>query len=126
MRTADASGQSTVELALVLPIALLLVGAVFETGALIGDRARLWHAAREAARVAIVDPDPEAARRAAETASGLSPLTVQVSPAPDARRQGEPLTATLSYRPDASVPLLGPLFETAVLEASVTMRIEQP
>ena len=125
VRPGRQSGQATLELALCLPVLALLLGALVEIGMLAGDQARLWHAAREAARAAAVDPEASAAQHAAE-ASGLEGVAVNVSPEPTYRIQGEPVTVELAYRPRGSVPLVGRLFELVELQARVTARIEQP
>jgi Flp pilus assembly protein TadG len=119
------SGQSTVELALCLPLLVLLCAALVQVGVLVIDQARLWHAAREAARVAVVDPDPRAAEDAAR-AVGLSPVDVSVDPSAANRRMGQPLTVALSFREAGGVPLVGALFRGITLHASAVMRIEQP
>lgn len=118
-------GQATLELALGLPILALLLAGLVEIGLLVADQTRIWHAAREGARVAVVDPDTADAREAAERA-GLKPLEVQISPAPQFRRQGDPLTLSVRYTPRARVPLFGVLLERVELDAQATMRIEQP
>ena len=86
---------------------------------------RLWHAAREAARAAVVDPDPDAARRAVERA-GLDGAEVLVAPSGAARSAREPLTVRLSLRPGGRTPLVGTLFSSVELHADATMRIETP
>ena len=118
-------GQSTVELALCLPILAIVLAAVVEVGVVVGDQTRLWHAAREAARVAVVDPDPARALAAAEY-GGLRPLDMTIRPEPAYRVQGRPLTVSLAYHPRGGVPLLSPLLSRIELEATATMRIEQP
>jgi TadE-like protein len=118
-------GQATVEFVLCLPIAALLLGMLIEIGLLVGDHVRLWHAARESARVAIVDSDPEEIRDAGE-GGGLSPLTVEVEPEFADRSIGRPLTVTLTYRPVGRIPLLGDLIAGRPMSSSATMRIEQP
>ena len=124
-RPAGERGQATVELALCLPLVAALIGVSIEAGLLAADRARLWHAAREAARVASVDPDPAAVERAADEA-GLEQVDVFVDPAPAARVQGDPVTVEAAYTPPGHLPLVGALFRRFVLTATVTMRIEQP
>ena len=119
------AGQATLELALGLPILALLLAALVEVGMLAADQTRVWHGAREAARVAVVDPDAADARAAAES-SGLGPLLIEISPDPELRRQGDPLTVTVRYEPDPRVPILGPLVQPVTLQAQATMRIEQP
>ncbi len=124
-RRADESGQATVEFVLCLPFAALVLGILIETGLLVGDHVRLWHAARESARVAIVDSDPEEIRSAAEH-GGLSPLEVEVDPEFADRSTGRPLTVTLSYEPSGRLPLIGDLIAGRAMTSSATMRIEQP
>lgn len=119
------SGQATVELALTLPLLALLLAGLVEVGLLVADQGRLWHAAREAARVAVVDPDIEDVREAAER-PGLAPIELHVDPPAHMRRQGDPLTVSLVYRPSGRVPVFGTLLERTALRARATMRIEQP
>lgn len=118
-------GQSTLELALCLPLVVVVLAAVAETGLLFGDQVRLWHAAREAARSAVVDPDPDAPRHAVMSA-GLEGAEVSVTPSGTARSVGEPLTVRLDLRPGGRVPLVGMLFRSIELHAEATMRIELP
>jgi len=118
-------GQATLELALCLPFLALLLTALVEIGLVVGDQARLWHAAREAARAAIVDPDPSAARAAAER-TGLDGVSVSIDPVPAQRVSGEPLTVSLIYEPDGRIPLIGELVSRVALRAEATMRIERP
>lgn len=89
------------------------------------DQMRLWHAAREAARTAVVNSDEQAIRSAAAR-SGLSPLEISIDPDTFRRTSGSPLTVELSYRPDGRVPVLGSFVEGLSLSASATMRIERP
>ena len=118
-------GQATVELALCLPLLAAIVAGVVEVGLLVGDYVKLWHAAREAARIAVVDPDPAAARAAAESV-GLDGVRVSVQPEAAYRVQGRPLTVALSYSPSGHVPLLGELAGALEFRARASMRIEQP
>lgn len=122
---ASSGGQATVELALALPILALLLAALVEVGLVVGDQARLWHAAREAVRVAVVDPDVADVRAAAERA-GLRPLQVTVSPEPHLRRQGDPVAVEVRYSPTSRVRLFGAVLERVELTAAGVMRIEQP
>lgn len=118
-------GQATLELALTLPVLALLLAALVEVGLVVSDQARLWHAAREAARVAAVDADADDIQAAAER-PGLRPLQVDVSPDPRLRRQGDPVTVRVAYSPDSRIPLFHSLLERVELEARGVMRIEQP
>jgi Flp pilus assembly protein TadG len=118
-------GQSTVELALCLPILAAVMAAVVEICLLAGDQVRLWHAAREAARVAVVDSGERSVRAAAER-SGLQKLELSLAPAAAYRVQGRPLTVSLAYEPQGRVPLIGELVSLLELKARATMRIEEP
>ncbi len=118
-------GQTTVELALCLPVLALVLGFVVEVGLVVGDQVRLWHAAREAARVAVVDDDRQAALEAPER-TGLRDIEMTVDPASSFRVQGRPLTVDLEYSPPGRIPLVGWLTTRVRLRASAAMRIEEP
>ncbi|MDQ3661643.1 MAG: pilus assembly protein [Actinomycetota bacterium] len=113
------------ELALCLPLLALVLGALVELSLLASDQVRLWHAAREAARAAAVEPDTAAAKAAAEQV-GLADVAVSVTPGAAFRVRGEPVTATVTYRPPGHVPLLSEAVSRLELEARAVMRIEQP
>ena len=121
----NARGQSTVELALCLPALAIVLGFVVEVAMIASDQARLWHGAREAARVAVVDPDEDAVREAAAR-SGLDDIDVSINPDSGYRVQGEPLEVVLTFRPEGHVPVVGTLFDDVELRATATMRIEEP
>ncbi|HEV2756966.1 MAG TPA: TadE/TadG family type IV pilus assembly protein [Actinomycetota bacterium] len=125
MRLRDEGGQATVELALCLPLLALVCAGLVEASLLALDQVRVWHGAREAARVAAVEPDPAAARDAAGR-SGLEGLDVSVTPASQERAPGRPATVSLAYRYDGRIPIVGAAFEAIVLRAEATTRIERP
>jgi Flp pilus assembly protein TadG len=121
----DDRGQATLELALCLPVVALVLAAAVEVGAVASDQARLWHSAREAARIAAVDPDLRDIAAAARH-SGLENVSIVVRPAAPYRIQGDPVTVELSYGPQASILLLAPVIDHMTLSARATMRVEQP
>jgi hypothetical protein len=118
-------GQATLELALALPMVAVVIAGLVETAMVAGDQLRLWHAAREAARVAVVDPDPNAAERTIAE-QGFADAIVDVTPPATGRLQGEPLTVSVDYRRPARVPVIGHIFNGLELRVRATMRIEQP
>ncbi len=122
---AGEAGQATLELALCLPLLALVLGALVELSLLASDQVKLWHAAREAVRAAAVEPSASAAEAAAEQV-GLAAIVVSVTPDAAFRVRGEPVTATVTYRPQGHVPLLGEAVARLELEAQAVMRIEQP
>lgn len=116
-------GQSTVELALLLPVVVLLLLAVIQVGLLGRDVLLVAHAAREAARAAAVEAEPGAARRAASASSGLDEdrLLVQVTGREGA---GSRVRVVVAYRAPTSVPIVGRLLGDRTLRSAVTMRVE--
>jgi Flp pilus assembly protein TadG len=117
-------GQSTVELALVLPFVMLVLLGVVQVGGLVRDQILVVHAAREAARAGAVTTDPAAPRRAAETGDGLDPGRLRVGTVRAGRT--EPLVrAQIDYTSVTDLPLIGPLLPDIHLHADATMRIEQ-
>lgn len=103
---------------------MVLFGGLFEATSVALDNLSVWHATREAARIAAVEPDPSVVRAVAERV--VSPLDLSITPGSEARVAGEPVVVSTSYRPDAAVPLIGALFERLRLTARVAMRIEVP
>ena len=114
-------GQASVELALVLPLVVSLLLVILEAGLIARDQVMVVHAAREAARVAAVDPSPAAAVAAAQGSSGLGDLEVRVGSRGAA---GSRVTVTVRFHEPGRVPLLSAITSRLVLEASATMRVE--
>lgn len=116
-------GQSTVELALALPVVVLLLLAVLQIGLVARDVVLVTHASREAARAAAVDDDPGAPRRAALAASGLEAdrLTVSVS---GRDGPGSRARVVVTYQLPAHVPIIGALLGRRTVSVAATMRVE--
>jgi Flp pilus assembly protein TadG len=121
----DDDGQASVELALLLPVVVLLLLAVLQVGLLARDVVLVTHASREAARAAATDPDPAAARLAASASGGLDPdrLTVTVEGRAGA---GSRVRVEVTYRAETSVPLIGALVGDRTVRSTATMRVETP
>ncbi|MEY2421001.1 MAG: hypothetical protein QOI95_1068 [Acidimicrobiaceae bacterium] len=117
-------GQASVEAALVLPLVVILLLAVVQVGLLVRAEVLVTHAAREAARAAAVDPDPQAAARAAAQATTLDShrLTVSVQ---GRKGPGSRVQVEVTYRAPTDVPFVGGLLGDVTLHASATMRVEQ-
>jgi Flp pilus assembly protein TadG len=117
-------GQATVELALTLPVVVILLLGLVQAGMLVRDQILVTHAAREAARAAAVVDDRSRIEQAAAAAGPLDRhrLTVEVGPrgAPGSR-----ITVNLSYGTATRVPLIGSLFPDVTLRARASMRVEQ-
>ena len=103
---ADDRGATLVELALVLPILVLLVFGIVEFGRAYNAQVTLTHAAREGARVLALTRDAGAAETAAVgAATSLDPA--QLSVTSDSCDPGLPTQVTLSYDFTYDIPLLG-------------------
>lgn len=114
------AGQTTVELALIFPVVLLLILVLVQAALILRDQLALTGAAREAARAASLDPDPARAERAA--AAVLPGATVSFGPRPPV---GELIRVSVSYRSPTALPLVGPLLPEPVLVARAAMRVER-
>lgn len=115
------TGQATVELALALPVVVMVVLGVVQVVAIVGDRLAVELAAREGARAASVAADPAgAASAAASAATGLAPLDVHTS------ATAHRVSVTVRHRSPTDVPLIGRFIGDVVVESTVSMAREPP
>ncbi len=106
----DRRGQAMVELAIVLPILLLLIMGIIDFGRIYHGYLAVTTAAREAARQAAIGAtDAEIEETALTAAAPLSAtaLTVQVSPGQSSRYPGTTITVEVHYR----LPVLTPIVQ---------------
>lgn len=115
-------GQASVELALCLPVVALMLLLVVQVGVVVADQVAVVQAAREGARRAVVDADPDAAGRAAlrgRLAAGRTTVTVErVTGAPELVR------VVVHHRAVTEVPIVGRLLPDVDLEATAAMAVE--
>jgi hypothetical protein len=119
-------GQASVELALLLPVVLVLLLAVLQVGLLARDVVLVTHAAREGARAAATDPDPAVARAAALASSGLDPSRLTVTTVVTGDDTARRVRVEVVYRAPTAVPLVGTLLADRTIRTSATMRVEVP
>ena len=119
-RTRTERGQASVELALVLPVLIMLLLGLVQTALVARDELLVQDAARAAVREASVGATPDRVRDAARRA--LPGVTVEVD-----RHGGVgcPVTVVARYHDSTNLPLIGPLFPDVVLHARATMRAEK-
>jgi Flp pilus assembly protein TadG len=117
-------GQATVELALALPLVVLLLVGLVQAGLLVRDQILVVHAAREAVRAAAVDDDPAAVEQAAADAGPLDRRRLDVTVS-DRGAPGSRVSVRVTYRARLRLPMLGPALDDVVLRASATMRVER-
>jgi len=116
-----ADGQAAVELALALPVVVVLLLGMLQVALVARDQLAVEMAAREAARAAAVSAEPGvAARSAAERATSLRPLSVTVS------QGGDTVTVSVGYTSRTDVAMIGRLVGDVAIRASVTMALEPP
>lgn len=125
MSRARDHGQSTVELAVVMPVIVVLLLVVIQLGLVIRDQVLVVHAAREAARsaaVATIDERPAAARSAASGAGPLDPERLRITDA--VLPTGQRVHVRVEYRSRTDLPLVGALLPDVDLSSDATMRLE--
>lgn len=127
----DQTGQALVEMALVLPVLLLLLMGIIEFGRIFNASLVVTQAAREGARTgAVGGSDEEILAAVRSAASGLDQKRLQVVIEPQesgdgTRNRGDQLTVRVDY----TVPLVTPLLSEFIpdpypLSALTVMRVE--
>jgi Flp pilus assembly protein TadG len=113
-------GQSTVELALVLPVLVLFVLALVQTALVARDAVLVQDAARAAVREASVAAGSDRVRDAARRTLGGVEVEVH-----GGQNVGDPVEVRVSYREHTDLLLVGALFPDITLRAKATMRAER-
>ncbi|WP_054697155.1 TadE/TadG family type IV pilus assembly protein [Syntrophomonas palmitatica] len=120
--------QALVELALVLPILILLFTGICESGKIIGTYLLISNLAREGARYgAVGHTDQEIQNRINEQRSWLEQgrMEIRISPTSTDRSMGETLRVGINYRSDLMTPLFASILPNPVLlSAECSMRME--
>ena len=127
MSRAGDRGQSTVESAVVLPVIVVLLLLIVQLGLIVRDHVLIVHAAREAARAAVVTTTSDrldAARRAGTGAGPLDPDRLQVSE--ELLTGGERVRVRVDYVSRTDLPIIGALLPDVALTGDATMRLENP
>ena len=113
------------ELALVLPLALIAALALLQVGLTSKDALVVVQAAREGAREAAVSADGERVRAAALRGGGSLAADRTAVSVVRSGGVGDPVTVSVRYRAPLVVPFLSWLFPSQVeLHAAATMRQE--
>lgn len=121
-------GQALVELALVLPLLLLIVMGSLEMGRILHSYLVLTSATREGARIGVVGAsDDEIRDRVKEVAFtlNLSDGDITIVPEQGLRNPGTALTVKVTYGVELVTPVLNSLLPNPFpLTAETTMRVE--
>jgi len=127
-----AKGQALVEMALMLPLFLLLIGGVVEFGSMFAVKQIITNAAREGARMGVVYLDDSEALVSAEavsknylTRSGVSPSRATIDPVFSEVNGTPAVQVTIGYDYTAGLIRWIPgIPETVQLTTQVVMRKE--
>ncbi|MGH2692005.1 MAG: TadE/TadG family type IV pilus assembly protein [Actinomycetota bacterium] len=121
---AQQRGSAAVELALVLPLALIAALALVQVGLIARDASVVALAAREGSREAAVSTDDDSVRKAALRSGDLPDERTEVT-IERSGSVGDPVTVRVRYRASLIVPFVEWLFPDEVeLASQATMRQE--
>jgi len=124
----NSSGQAMVELALVLPVLLLLVFGIVEFGRIFSTQLLVTSSAREAVREAVVGAGDGAVVLCAKNSAAIldgTKMVVQITPDEYSRSRGNPVTVHIDYPVKIYAPIIsGIIGDPFVVSGEVTMRVE--
>jgi Flp pilus assembly protein TadG len=138
LNRSDASGQTLVEFALIVPIFILMMVGIFDVGRAVYAYSTINNAAHEAVRLAIVDQNTADVRSRAVSQSvavgvnsadvgvrWLSSAYADVAPCNATPRYGCAVEVSVAYDFNAATPIIGQLMGTIGLEAVARQQIER-
>lgn len=124
----EQSGQAMVEMALVLPVIVLIVFGIVEFGRIFNSYLVVTNAAREGARIGVVGASDTEIADTVKTAGGsldLTKLSWNITPGPTSRVRGAGLTVQVSYPVDIYAPIIGNIVgDPFIVTARSVMRVE--
>ncbi|MBH0229186.1 TadE/TadG family type IV pilus assembly protein [Halobacillus yeomjeoni] len=124
----DESGQSLVEMALVLPVLLLLLVGIVDVGRLIYSYSHMHLATQETVRLGGLgegDVEMRSFARSYVSFQDSSLLTVDISPGEGSRESGEYVTVKLSYPFQPVTPFAEQIFTGPLqIQTDSTIRVE--
>jgi len=134
----DASGQTLVEFALIVPIFILMMVGIFDAGRAVYAWSTINNAAHEAVRLAIVDQNTADVRARAVSQSvavgvdsadvsirWLSSTYTDVAPCNATPRYGCAVEVSVAYEFTAATPVISQLMGTIGLEGVARQQIER-
>jgi hypothetical protein len=121
-------GQSLVEMALVLPIILILFMGMIEFSRIFGSYLLINHASREGARLAAIgktDAEIQANVASKVNILDVSDLEIILTPGDGARVTGEDVRVCVKYKLEIYAPLITSFISNPFqMEANTYMRVE--
>jgi hypothetical protein len=124
----DERGQSMVEMALLLPILLLIMVGIIDLGRFIYSYAHLQMAAQETVRLGGLNQNDQAITEFAHQYVNLGDkdkLQIDITPNDVGRHSGDYVTVKLKYPFTLYTPLISTLFPSPLfIETDSTIRVE--
>ena len=121
-------GQATVEMALVMPIIILLLFGIMEFGRIFNAYLIVTTASREGARAGVVGAADAAIRSAVTTTAGTLDtvaMSVYITPSSSLRTRGASLTVSIEYPIRVFTPVINSITgDPFVVRSQTTMRVE--
>jgi len=121
-------GQSLIEMALILPVILLIIMAIVDFGLLFNSYMVINNAAREGARNAAIGSTDVKVSGIVEEVTGMldqSRLTFTVTPSEALRKKGDEITVTVTYQNQLITPIISAIVSNPVqITAKAVMRME--
>ncbi len=124
-------GQAVVEMALVLPILIMLIFGIVEFGRILNTYMIVTNLSREGAREGAVGGTDTEITNAVQNGTnadqfdtGLMSITID-PPAMSERPRGSAVKVTVSYPVDIIAPVIGPIIgDPFIVTSQTTMRVE--
>lgn len=121
-------GQALVEMALVLPLFLLIMFGVFEMGRIGYAYITVTNAAREGGRIATLggtDDQIKSSIEKAATSFGSMSLSIIITPLEDYRQSGQEVRVDVTYQVQLVIPIISNVITNPVIvSSSIVMRQE--
>ena len=121
-------GQSMVEMALILPIIIILFLGMVEFSRIFGSYLLVTHASREGARLAAIgrtDAEIQANVTSKVSILNVSNLQIILTPEDSARTTGEDVRVCVKYKLEIYAPLITSFISNPFeMEANTYMRVE--
>ncbi|HET7656780.1 MAG TPA: TadE family protein [Bacillales bacterium] len=120
-------GQSLVEMALILPVLILLLSGIFDFGRVLFTYLNLQSAAQETVRLAGLGAGDNEVITFAKSDSQLpdpSSLTVNILPVEANRKSGDYVTVTLNYPFHFITPIVSAIIPPFIISVNSTIRVE--
>jgi hypothetical protein len=120
-------GQSMVEMAIILPVLLLILFAIFEFGRILGAYMLIHDLARDGVRYGVVGMSDQSIKdHIMEHDSFLSISSDDINITPSIRSLGSALTVGIDYEIEIITPIISSIVPNPInLRAEYVMRVEK-